>query len=153
MRAPGKIWFKKLLRDSYSPLFTLVRTKSSRDLYRRCSTHSTRHLLTSKKSRHFPTNQGCNWIQQNVKCSSSIQHQRHKLLGTPILEKGSSDMLFTSLNKVSTICDRLTKLDIHPALRVLRCSTSSPKFQYLLRTSLAFLWRDRLLDRFYRRTT
>lgn len=45
-------------------------------------------------------------------------------------------------------------MDIHPALRVLRCSTSSPKFLHFLRTSPTFI-QDNLLieiDKFYRHT-
>lgn len=52
------------------------------------------------------------------------------------------------------MCERLLLIDIHPALRILRCSLSSPKFQYLLRTSRTFLQTNQLaeIDEFYRQT-
>lgn len=77
-----------------------------------------------------------------------------QLLGAPILDEGVSAILSAGLDTVKTMCKRLTLLDIHPALRVLRSSISSPRFQYILRTSPTFIQMDRLceIDEFYRRT-
>lgn len=83
-----------------------------------------------------------------------IDASSFQLLGAPILEESLSEMLTTSLNCVEIMCNRLTLLDIHPALRVLRCSLSAPRFQYLLRASPAFIRMDQLvlIDEFYKRT-
>lgn len=83
-----------------------------------------------------------------------IDSESFQLLGAPILEDSLSEMLTAGLNKVRTLCEGLTRLDIHPALRVLRCSTSSPKFQHLLRTSPTFIRSSLLseIDDFYRQT-
>lgn len=77
-----------------------------------------------------------------------------QLLGAPILEESLAEMLSTGLDNVKTLCKRLTLLDIHPALRVLRCSLSSPRFQYLLRASPTFIRISQLneIDEFYKRT-
>lgn len=83
-----------------------------------------------------------------------IDSANFKLLGSPILEDGLEEALSSGLDSVKTLCTRLPLLDIHPALRLLRCSLSSPRFQYLLRTSPAFLHEERLseIDDFYRST-
>lgn len=83
-----------------------------------------------------------------------IDASSFQLLGAPILSDSLPVMLTESLNKVKTLCGRLVRLDIHPALRILRCSASSPRFQHLLRTSPTFIRRDQLneIDDFYRQT-
>ena len=83
-----------------------------------------------------------------------IDASSFQLLGAPILDDYLTEMLSDSLEKVKTICERLALMDIHPALRVLRCSTSSPKFLHFLRTSPTFLQNNVLIeiDNFYRRT-
>lgn len=77
-----------------------------------------------------------------------------QLLGAPIVDDAISDMLINGLEVTKTMCKRLTLIDIHPALRILRCSLSSPRFQYLLRTSPTFLRMNQLaeIDNFYRHT-
>lgn len=67
---------------------------------------------------------------------------------------GVSEMLSEGLDKLKILCKRLPLLDVHPALRVMRSSLSSPRFQYILRTSPAFFAIDRLneIDEFYRHT-
>ena len=77
-----------------------------------------------------------------------------QLLGAPIMDDGVSEILSSGLDTVKTMCKRLTSLDVHPALRVLRSSLSSARFQYLLRTSPTFLQTEQLIlmDDFYRQT-
>ena len=76
------------------------------------------------------------------------------LLGAPI----SNSLIPTYLNKkkecVELMCDRLKKLDIHPALCLLRCCMSSPKLIYLLRTCPSFLYPNDLseIDELFRLT-
>lgn len=87
--------------------------------------------------------QKLNSILPGIKVLDSSSFQ---LLGSPILDDGILDMLDTNLERVKTLCKRLPLLDIHPALRVLRCSTSSPRFQYLLRTSPTFFQPEKLAE-------
>lgn len=83
-----------------------------------------------------------------------IDDSSFQLLGASISVDVLSASLSAGLDTVKTICKRLTLMDIHPALRLLRCPLSSPKFQYLLRTSPTFSYMDKLseIDEFYRRT-
>lgn len=76
------------------------------------------------------------------------------LLGSPITAEGIPASLTTTLDTVKTICKRLTSMDVHPALRLLRCSLSSPRFQHLLRSSPTFTHMHQLaeIDNFYRLT-
>lgn len=77
-----------------------------------------------------------------------------QLLGAPILSDALAEMLTDSLSGLKTMCKRVTQIDIHPALRIMRCSMSSPRFQHLLRTSPTFLQSDKLaeIDNFYKST-
>lgn len=63
-------------------------------------------------------------------------------LGTRIFESGLSRVQSSSLETVKLMCSRLTFLDVHPALSILRSSLSSPKFQYLS----GFLHDNQLLE-------
>lgn len=83
-----------------------------------------------------------------------IEASSFKLLGAPVLAEGLNGSLSSGLDSVKTMCARLPSLDIHPALRILRCSLSSPRFVYVLRTSPAFLLENLLteIDMFYRKT-
>ena len=70
------------------------------------------------------------------------------------MEEDISDALSKVLDTVKILCKRLPLLDMHPALRLLRSSLSSPRFQYLLRTSPTFSHVTELteIDEFYRHT-
>lgn len=67
-----------------------------------------------------------------------VDESTFELLGAPILEAGLSRVMNSHLEVTKLFCNRLSKLDIHPALCIFRGSLSSHKFQYLLRTSPAF---------------
>lgn len=77
-----------------------------------------------------------------------------QMLGAPVLNEAMSEMLSAGFESVKTMCKRLALIDTHPALVVLRCSLSSPRFQYVLRTSPTFLLPNQLeeIDKSYRQT-
>lgn len=83
-----------------------------------------------------------------------IDASSFQLLGSFILDDGILNMLSTGLDNVKILFKQLPLLDIHTALRVLRCSTASQRFQYLLRTCSSSLQSGKLseIDEFYRQT-
>jgi len=69
-----------------------------------------------------------------------------EILGSPIFESGLDRMFLSKVETIKLMCDRLKLLDVHPALCIFRKSLGSCRFNYLLRSSKAFLLRGRLKD-------
>lgn len=76
------------------------------------------------------------------------------LLGAPISNSLIPIFLSKKKEQVEFMCDRLKKIDVHPALSLLRCCISSPKFIYLLRSCPSFLHPNNLseIDEVFRST-
>ncbi|XP_037026722.1 uncharacterized protein LOC119067714 [Bradysia coprophila] len=77
-----------------------------------------------------------------------------EILGSPIFESGLERMFSSKIEAIKLMCDRLKLMDVHPALCVFRKSLGSCRFNYLLRSSKAFLLVDRLkeVDEIFRST-
>ncbi|XP_037044233.1 uncharacterized protein LOC119080104 [Bradysia coprophila] len=77
-----------------------------------------------------------------------------EMLGSPVFELGLERMFSAKVESIKLMCDRLTLMDVHPALCVFRKSLGSSRFNYLLRSSKAFLLGDRLraVDEIFRST-
>lgn len=69
-----------------------------------------------------------------------------EILGSPIFESGLERMFSSKIEMIKLMCDRLKLMDVHPALCIFMKSLGSCRFNYLLRSSRAFLLHDRLRD-------
>lgn len=76
------------------------------------------------------------------------------LLGSPISNSLIPPSLLKKKKCVEHMCNRLKKLDVHPALCLLKCCLSSPKFIYFLRSCPSFLYSNILseVDEVFRST-
>jgi len=77
-----------------------------------------------------------------------------EILGSPIFESGLERMFTSKIETIKLMCDRLKLMDVHPALCIFKKSLGSCRFNYLLRTSRAFMLRDHLrtVDEIFRST-
>lgn len=77
-----------------------------------------------------------------------------EILGSPIFESGLERMFTSKVETIKLMCDRLKLMDVHQALCIFKKSLSSCRFNYLLRTSRAFMLRDHLrtVDEIFRST-
>jgi len=76
------------------------------------------------------------------------------LLGSSIFESGLERMFSSKIEKIKLMCDRLKLMDVHPALCIFRKSLGRCRFNYLLRSSKAYLLHDHLstVDEMFRST-
>jgi len=77
-----------------------------------------------------------------------------EILGSLIFESGLERMFSRKIETISVMCDRLKLMDVHLALCIFKKSLGSCIFNYLLRSSKAFLLSDRLktVDEIFRST-
>lgn len=88
---------------------------------------------TRRKSRNIGK------IEPIVTRCEDIDESSFNLFGSPITLEDIPYALTKVLNTAKTLCKRLTLLDVHPALTLLRNSLSLPRFQHVLRRNRQLL--------------